>query len=165
MPLLPLALLVTTALLACGAKSECDAETLAAGAIQGQIDGVDWVGSTAVWSWAGDAANVTTAEADGWRFTLVAGVDAGGSPLSQVLEPETEVEVPLGDGNMLIAYPTGVAGSYTANDAGSGTMLVKRIDDALAICFDATATASDGSAIEITGGMAHASCASTDGCD
>lgn len=145
-------------LLACGA-GDCNTEDLAQGAVEATVDGAAWAGSGAQWSWAGDSVQISTAEADGWRLTVVAATDIGGSVLSQVLVDGAEVEVELGEGSFIAAYPTGVAGSYAANEAGDGSISIARDGDALSVCFDATGTASDGSTVQFSGGRMVAACA------
>lgn len=157
--LLPLLLACGPLLLACGASGDCDATDLPEGSVQATIDGQAWTGSGAQWSWAGDSAQVSTAESDGWRFTIVAATDTSGTVLNQVLEEGVEISVEMGQGSFLAAYPTGVAGSYAANEAGDGSMVVERLADSLAICFDASGTASDGSGVEIADGRLLAACA------
>lgn len=152
-------MILLSLLVACGAAGDCDTTDLAEGAVEATVDGTAWSGDGAQWSWAGDSAQVSTAESDGWRLTIVAATDAEGTAMSTALADGDELSIDLGEGNFVAAYPTGVAGSYAANEAGDGSMALERLADSLAVCFDATATASDGSTVSFTDGRLLAACA------
>jgi len=144
--------------LACGGSSPCAPDSIDAGTGQATIDGQGWAGSGALWSWAGDAAQITTADVDGWRLTIVASADAGGTPVSDALATDGTVDVPLGNGSFVAAYPSGSSGSYAARDEGDGNLTLTRVGDALGVCFDATAFAADDTSVELSDGLIAAEC-------
>lgn len=160
-PLLATAALCLLALPACGG-SPCDTEDLAEGDVEATVDGVAWAGSGATWSVAGDGVQITTADADGWRVTLVAAQDSEGQGVATALVDGAELTVPLGDGSFAALYPSGVAGSYAANEEGSGELTLTRQGDRVGACFSFTGTAADGTGVELLDGRLAAACV---GCD
>lgn len=147
---------------ACGGDV-CDASDLGSGEASGTIDGTDWSSGGATWSVAGDSLQLTTTEGDGWRLTIVAGETAEGEATADALVDGETVAVALGDGSFVALYPTGVSGSYAANEAGDGDLQLTRTGDDIAVCFSVTGTASDDSTVEGSGTLL-ATCTG-DGCN
>ncbi len=153
-------MLLTIALLAaCGGPSDCDPTGMTAGGIEASIDGDDWTGSGAQWSWAGDGVQITTADSDGWRFTIAASTAADGRSLTEALGDGVDVDVAMGGGNFIAIYPSGESISYAAREEGDGALTLHRLGTQLGLCFDAQASASSGDAVDISGGLAAADCA------
>lgn len=148
----------------CATTEICSVDGLAAGDVGATIDGTEWTGTGASWSIAGDAFQITTADSDGWRLTLVASRTADDVTVATALAADGTVDVPIGNGSFGVLYPSGESSSYAANDVGAGDVLLTRSKDQLAACFDFTPTASDGSLVDVQGGLLLATC-SGDACD
>lgn len=159
--LLASALLSLSLQLACGGDT-CEPQGLADGAVTATVDGAAWAGSGATWSVAGDGVQLTTAEADGWRLTLVAAEDEEGQGVAAALVDGESLVVPLGEGSFAALYPTGVAGSYATEAVGDGDAVLTRTGDVVAACFSFTASAADGTTVDLSGGELVATCV---GCD
>lgn len=148
---------VTLLCFACTAADRCDPDGVDAGTGAAIIDGQEWHTTDVLWSWAGDSVQVTTADADGWRLTVVA--SASDPSLTDVLATDATARIPIGSGSFIAAYPSGSTGSYAAREEGDGDLLLTRAGDLLSVCFDATAYADDDTSVQLTDGRLAATCA------
>ncbi|GEM_PF-6216409 len=126
-----------------GCSAPCDADTLGAGAIQATIDAEAW-SSTALWSAAGDAAQLTT-DADVWRISVVLYEnDLGEAP--SALDGDGPWTFPLGagsDGGFALLYPE-EGGSMSSEQGAGGSLELWRDGEDWLACFDVDVAASDG---------------------
>lgn len=148
-------------LMACGARP-CDVDDLQGGDLAATVDGLGWAGTGTTWSESGTGVQIITADADGWRMTLVAQLTEGGEEVLTALDGGKQVEVPFGDGSFAALYPSGESFSYAAKEATDGSVRLRLDGSELQACFAFTAIAADDSSVSVEDGALRASCV---GCD
>jgi len=140
----------------------CEAGGATSGQVTGTLDGRPWA-VDATWSWSGDAVQVTTSTADGWRMTLVAQRDVDGRSVREASEQgggSVTVDLSADDG-FAVLYPE-AGGTSLSSKEGSGLLVLTDLGTAdgsgtVAGClsFDAK-TAGGGESVALVGGLMSA---------